>query len=78
MEKSNLRIGKDVQALKKTLDRLQRERLEFEESFFESNQEKEALNRTLSEAAKENVELKEKLDSLERALQEAEDRHTER
>ena len=77
-EKNNLRIGKDVQALKKTLDKLQRERLEFEESFFESNQEREALNRTLGEAAKENIELKEKVDSLERALQETAVKHTER
>lgn len=73
-----MRIGKDVHALKKTLDRLQRERLEFEESFFESNQEKEALNRTLSEAAKENLELKERVESLEKELQLVQVKHTER
>ena len=78
LEKSNLRIGKDVHALKKSLDRLQRERLEFEESVFESSQENEILKRTLSETTKQNTELREQVDSLQRALHEVEARHAQR
>ena len=78
LQRSNVRVSKDVLALKKTMEKLQRERLEFEESYFETSQEKEILGRTLNEAVQENKGLREHVDTLKKMLTDAEDTHAKR
>lgn len=77
-DRSHLQMEKDKNALRKTIDKVERERLFTEELANRSTFDKSVIDRTAATLEKENMELQHRLQTLEAQLGDREQHHAQR